>query len=103
MNEELLSRLRISPEVGKHAAFYHGKGCNACGNTGYFGRLPIFEFLVVDSDIREELISGASEQRIRMISRKKGYPGLFESGINRILAGLTTAEEVLGATIIEKE
>ena len=103
MTEELLRRLKISPDMKKDVVFYEGAGCNACGNTGYYGRLPIFEFLVVDKDIRLELISGASESRIRAISRKKGYHGLLESGISRVLAGLTTAEEVLGATIIEKD
>ena len=90
-------------ELGKDVVFYHGTGCNACGRTGYHGRLPIFEFLVVDKEIREELISGASEAKIRAIARKKGYHGLLESGISRVLAGLTTAEEVLNATFIEKE
>jgi type IV pilus assembly protein PilB len=103
MSEDVLRKLKISSQLTRDAVFYQGKGCNACGNTGYFGRLPIFEFLVIDREIREELISGASESRIRALSRKKGYNGLFESGINRILAGLTTAEEVLGATIIEKD
>jgi type IV pilus assembly protein PilB len=104
MDEEILSRLKINADaIGKDAVFYHGKGCNACGRTGYHGRLPIFEFLVVDKQIREELISGASEAKIRAIARKKGYHGLLESGISRVLAGLTTAEEVLNATFIEKE
>ena len=83
--------------------FYHGAGCNTCGRTGYLGRLPIFEFLVMDKEIKERLVAGASESEIRQISRRKGYNGLFESGINRILAGLTTAEEVLSATFAEKE
>ncbi|MBN1972499.1 MAG: Flp pilus assembly complex ATPase component TadA [Sedimentisphaerales bacterium] len=101
--EELLRRLNISPEAGKNMVFYQGTGCGACGNTGYFGRLPIFEFLVIDREIREELISGAKEAKIRAIARKKGYNGLFESGINRIIAGLTTAEEVLSTTVVEKD
>ncbi len=103
MDEELLQKLDISSELAKDVVFYHGKGCNACGNTGYYGRLPIFEFLVIDKEIREELISGASESKIRAISRKKGYNGLFESGIRKVIAGFTTADEVLGATVIEKD
>ena len=101
MTEEQFIRLKISPEKAANMVLYHGAGCNACGNTGYYGRLPIFEFLVLDKEIREEMVSGAKESRIRELARKKGYHGLFESGINRVLAGLTTAEEVLGATVIE--
>jgi len=104
MDAEILRRLKISPDkLGKDTVLYHGAGCNACGRTGYYGRLPIFEFLPVDKAIREELTSGASENKIRAIAREKGYPGLFESGVSRILAGLTTAEEVLNATFTEKD
>jgi general secretion pathway protein E/type IV pilus assembly protein PilB len=57
--------------------------------------LPIFEFLVIDDDIRKLIISGDSEAQIRESSRQKGYSGLLESGVNKVLAGLTTAEEVI--------
>ena len=103
LDEDTLRGLKINPEKAKDMVFYHGTGCNTCGRTGYLGRLPIFEFLVMDREIRERMVAGASESEIRRISRKKGYDGLFESGINRILAGLTTAEEVLSATFTEKE
>jgi type IV pilus assembly protein PilB len=103
LSEELLYRMKISPEQAKRMVFYQGAGCNACGNSGYYGRLPIFEFLRIDKDIKQELVSGASESKIREISRKKGYHGLFESGINRVLSGLTTAEEVLGTTVVETD
>ncbi len=103
MDDDILRRLKVKQDLLKDAVFYHGTGCNTCGHTGYLGRLPIFEFLPVDKEIREELVSGESESKIREISRRKGYQGLFESGISRVLAGLTTAEEVLSATFVEKE
>jgi type IV pilus assembly protein PilB len=92
---ELLRYLEISPEQMQNAVFYHGKGCSACEKTGYRGRLPIFEFLVVDNDLRDELAKGAGEPEIRAMSRQKGYPGLVESGVAKILEGLTTPEEIL--------
>jgi general secretion pathway protein E/type IV pilus assembly protein PilB len=88
--------LGIDPRQTKDSVFYQGKGCTACGETGYLGRLPIFEFLVIDDDIRELIISGDSEAQIRESSRQKGYGGLLENGVNKVLAGLTTAEEVIG-------
>jgi type II secretory ATPase GspE/PulE/Tfp pilus assembly ATPase PilB-like protein len=103
LDSDTLRRLKINPDNARNMVFYHGAGCNTCGRTGYLGRLPIFEFLVMDREIRERLVAGASESEIRRMSRNKGYNGLFESGINRILAGLTTAEEVLSATFTEKE
>lgn len=99
---ETLKRLKIEPEQAKNAVFYHGKGCNACGNTGYKGRLPIFEFLVMNSDIREMIIGGKNEREIRAAARKKGYGGLFESGVVNMAKGLTTAEEVLSTTFTEE-
>jgi len=101
LSEEVLKRLNIDPKRAKDAVFYHGRGCNACGQSGYLGRLPIFEYLVIDNDMREKLTSGASESQIRALSRQKGYGGLLESGVNKILQGLTTAEEVLNATFTE--
>jgi len=101
INEEVLKRLNITgPD--RNSVFYHGRGCEACTQTGYLGRLPIFEFLVMDKEIREALLEGASEARIREMSRRKGYKGLLGSGVDRMLKGLTTAEEVLGAACTEK-
>jgi type IV pilus assembly protein PilB len=101
LGPEILKRLQITPEQAKDAVFYHGKGCKTCGGTGFMGRLPVFEFLLIDHDIRERIIAGASEMEIRAIARKKGGGGLLESGISKMLQGLTTAEEVLGVTFTE--
>jgi type IV pilus assembly protein PilB len=102
LKEETIKRLQIDHEKAREAVFYHGKGCTACGGTGYLGRLPIFEFLVVDSDIKEGIILNHSEAQIREMSRKKGYGGLLESGASKVLQGLTTAEEVLRVSFTEK-
>ncbi len=101
LSEEVLKRLKIGPKQAKDSVFYHGRGCKACGGTGYLGRLPVFEFLVIDNDIREKLIAGANESQIRAMARQKGYGGLLESGVRNILQGLTTAEEVLSVTFAE--
>ncbi|MDD5063460.1 MAG: ATPase, T2SS/T4P/T4SS family [Phycisphaerae bacterium] len=101
LSPDVLKRLKIDPEQAKNTVFHHGKGCGACGNTGYKGRLPIFEFLVMDSDIREMIINGKNEREIRAAARQKGYGGLFESGISNMMNGLTTAEEVLSTAFTE--
>ena len=102
INEGVLRRLNVDPARSRDAVFYHGRGCTACGGTGYLGRLPIFEFLVTDSEIRDQISMGSSEARIREMSRQRGYKGLLESGIDRMLEGMTTAEEVLGAAFTQK-
>ena len=95
LSEEVLKRMKIDLKKSKDTTFYHGQGCSACGGAGYLGRLPIFEFLVIDDEIRELIIANSSEAQIRQAARKKGYGGLLESGVNKALAGLTTAEEVI--------
>jgi len=103
INEQVLKRLNVDPERAKNAVLYHGRGCTACNGTGYLGRLPIFEFLVTtDDDIRDKISAGASESKIREMSRERGYKGLLGSGVDRMLDGVTTAEEVLGATFTQK-
>jgi type IV pilus assembly protein PilB len=95
LSEPVLKRLSIDPEKAKTAVFYHGRGCNNCGGTGYRDRLPIFEFLPIDHELSEKIIAGESESQIRAAARQKGYGGLLESGVSKMWLGLTTAEEVL--------
>jgi type IV pilus assembly protein PilB len=102
INEQVLRRLNVDQDRAKDAVFYHGRGCSTCNGTGYLGRLPIFEFLVTDSEIRDKISAGTSEAKIREMSRQRGYKGLLGNGVDRMLEGVTTAEEVLGATFTQK-
>jgi type II secretory ATPase GspE/PulE/Tfp pilus assembly ATPase PilB-like protein len=101
LNEEVIKRLNIKPEELSQITFIRGKGCTACGGTGYLGRLPVFEFLPLDNDIREAIVSGANEAQMRKMARDKGFGGILESGVSKIKQGLTTPEEVLGVTFAE--
>ncbi|MGA2094183.1 MAG: GspE/PulE family protein, partial [Sedimentisphaerales bacterium] len=101
LSEDVLKRLKIDPAKLKNITLYHGRGCGACGNTGYFGRLPIFEFLVMDHEMRDMVTKGANESQLRAMARQKGYGGLLESGVIKMLDGRTTAEEVLSVTFSE--
>ncbi|MHC4482771.1 MAG: GspE/PulE family protein [Planctomycetota bacterium] len=101
LSNDVLKCLKIDSKQAKDSVCYHGKGCNRCGGTGYLGRLPIFEFLAIDNDIREKITAGASESQLRAMAREKGYGGLLESGVSKIFQGLTTAEEVLRVAFTE--
>jgi type IV pilus assembly protein PilB len=103
LSKEAIERLGIRPEVAANATFYQGRGCTSCGGTGYLGRLPIFEFLVIDNEISQRIIAGENESQIRDAARKKGYGGLYESGINKILQGLTTPEEIISVAYTGKK
>jgi type II secretory ATPase GspE/PulE/Tfp pilus assembly ATPase PilB-like protein len=102
LGDQVLGRMGIDKDRAGDSVFYHGRGCPACGGTGYLGRLPIFEFLDVNNDISEKIIASATESQIRETSRQKGYGGLLESGVNKVLQGLTTAEEVIRIAFSEK-
>lgn len=102
LDEEVLRRLRIDPVNAKGMQFFQGKGCNVCNHTGYSGRMPIFEFLVMSPEIREAIVDSCDEMKIRELSRKGGYDSLLASGVKRLIDGVTTAEEVLNTTFAEE-
>jgi len=102
LSEEVLKRLRINQEQAKNSVFYRGRGCTVCGGTGYLDRIPIFEFLVVDSNMAEMIVAGDSESKIRAAARQKGYGDLLENGVKKMLQGLTTAEEIITAAFTGK-
>ncbi len=95
IQEPVLQRLGLNENQIRHATICSGKGCSACGGTGYKGRMPIFEFLSVDEDVAEMIVSEANESRIRKLAYRKGGGSLIDSGLNLVLQGKTTVEEVL--------
>ena len=101
LDDRFLRRLGLSAEEAAKETFFHGRGCEVCGNTGYKGRAPIFEFLIIDSNIKQKMVAGASEAEIRQFARSNGYGGLLEDGVSKLKQGITTAEEVLGVTYAE--
>jgi type IV pilus assembly protein PilB len=98
LSEPQIQRLQLSPDQLAAATFFQGKGCSECDGSGYRGRLPIFEFLIMDQEIREAIANGARETQIRTMAREKGYGGLLSSGAARVADGRTTAEEILRVT-----
>lgn len=79
-------------------ALYRGQGCEKCHDTGYKGRTGIFEMLRVDSSLRHALFDNASFDHIYKQARKSGMKTLREHGMEKVMAGVTTVEEVLAIT-----
>jgi type IV pilus assembly protein PilB len=73
-----------------------GRGCERCRNTGYTGRIGIFECLKMDDRIRELVVTRPPSSSVRMLAREAGMSTLWEDGVEKIRAGITTAEEVMG-------
>jgi len=82
----------------KTVNIYKGKGCDACANTGYAGRVAIHELLTMTDPIRELILERASQIKIKKVARKDGMRTMREVAMNKLLAGVTTLEEVLRVT-----
>ncbi len=74
---------------------YRGKGCAACGNTGYRGRVGIYELLEVSKDMEQLITQRKNSTEILLAARANGMKFLFEDGLEKARAGLTTIEELM--------
>ena len=97
--EEMLMELNLRPADVRGKRFYYGPGCDSCNNTGYKGRLGIFELLIMDDEIREIIMGQGSTQAIRGAAIRKGMRPLRESGLLTVYDGDTTIEEVVRETL----
>jgi type IV pilus assembly protein PilB len=78
---------------------FRGAGCNACNGTGFKGRIGLFELMVLNDELRELIMEGASADRLRMVAKKHGMRPLRDIGMDFLYQGLTTADEVIRETI----
>ncbi len=95
---ELLRLAGGAPEDARTGEFFHGAGCPACAQTGYRGRLGLFEWLPMTEALRERVTVGATELEIRQQAQREGRRSLRAEGWRAIHAGETTLEEVLAHT-----
>lgn len=82
---------------GRVGTLMRGKGCPACGDSGYRGRVAIEEVLIMNKTLRKLVRDGVSEEELREAALQSGMITLRESAIRRVLAGMTTVDEVVGA------
>ncbi len=100
-NSEALADLELTSAdiVGK--TFYRGRGCDVCNNTGYKGRVGLFELLIMNDDLRDMIMRNASRDELRDAARGFGMVTLRDAGMKAVYDGLTTADEVIRETILE--
>ncbi len=94
-----LHALGLKPGQLEGALFAHGAGCVACNGTGYQGRMGIFEIFRVHDDIRAMIYDNVTSTGLRAQARRDGMRTMREDGIRKVLAGLTTIEEVVTVTV----
>ena len=91
----LLATVGISPRDIETQTFYHGTGCRSCTNTGYKGRIGIFELMEMTNQLREMAFRREPSRIIRAQARRSGMVTLEEDGVRKILTGVTTVDEVI--------
>lgn len=89
----------LNPEEEHY--FFRAKGCSYCGNTGYRGRVAIFELFVMGQEERELVLGKANTEKLRSVAISKGMKTLREDGLAKALKGLTSLEEVIRVAYLE--
>ena len=99
MPPEGLVEVGFSKEEAGSLKLYKGKGCTTCNNTGYKGRVGLYEVMEISEQLREMILSGASSMDLRRAAREEGMYTLRESGLCKVREGVTSIEEVVRETV----
>jgi type IV pilus assembly protein PilB len=103
LTETELRSLNIDPSRVYDAHILRGTGCELCRRTGFKGRMGIFEMFLIDDEVRHMINQRASTVQLRARARQLGMRTLREDGVRKVLAGLTTADEVISATMADAD
>ncbi len=95
-NEEVIKK--YFPAGEKEIRVFHGKGCQVCNNSGYTGRVGIFEVLLMSEKIETMLTSKADATQINKAAAEEGMTTMYEDGLKKVQQGITTVEEIMRAT-----
>jgi len=98
-----LQALNIDAAQAASATFRKGRGCPECNKTGYRGRMGIFEIFVIEDEVRKLIYEKVPATVLRARARELGMRTLREDGTRKVLAGLTTPEEVIRATAMDTD
>jgi len=95
---QALVNIGFSPEEAAKITPLKGKGCMTCSDTGYKGRVALYEVMLIKENIKEAILQGASVIEIRELGRKNGMKTLREAGLAKIREGMTSLEEIMRVT-----
>jgi type IV pilus assembly protein PilB len=99
VSKDLILELGVDPSKHEGKKFYRGKGCDNCNNTGYKGRLGLFELLVMNDDMREMIMQNAPTDDLRARAVSYGMIPLRDYGLNFAYQGVTTLDEIVRETV----
>ena len=101
VTDDLLFQLDMSREELGDRKFYRGRGCDTCNNTGYKGRVGLFELMIMNNEVRDMVMRNASVDDMRACAQKYGMVTLRDSGMAFAYEGTTTIDEVVRETIVD--
>jgi type IV pilus assembly protein PilB len=101
LTDEMLTDLDLKREDISGKKIYRGRGCEICNNTGYKGRVGLFELMLLNDELREMVMSNASIDILRDAARNYGMVTLRDAGQAFMFDGVTTADEIIRETIME--
>jgi type IV pilus assembly protein PilB len=98
---EQLQDLELTHDDIAGKTFYRGKGCDACNNTGYKGRVGLFELMIMNDDLRDMIMRNCTRDELRAAARSYGMVTLRDAGMSAVYEGRTNVDEVIRETILE--
>ena len=98
-SQDLIDALGITDP---NAIFYKGQGCERCRQSGYKGRVGLYEVLAISEKMRDAIIQGAPSNQLKRLAIEEGMETLRMAGIRKVLEGATTIEEILSATMADE-
>ena len=101
VEKQVLSELGFSPEQIDKAKLMKGVGCRTCNGTGYKGRVALYEIMRFSDTLKEMVLQGSSTAELKLAAIKNGMMTLRMSGIQKVLDGMTTTEEILRVTMAD--
>ncbi|MGI9497478.1 MAG: GspE/PulE family protein [Mariniblastus sp.] len=101
VSEEMMLELDLSSEQCEGKSFYRGAGCASCSNTGYKGRVGLFELMIMDDELRDMINENCNTDDLRTKAQSKGMRLLRDMGVGLAFEGTTTAEEVVRETVLD--
>jgi type IV pilus assembly protein PilB len=100
-NVKALVDLGVKPDIAQKLQLYKGSGCRTCSNTGYKGRIALYEVMPFYDPLKELVLQGASTTELKAEAIRLGMKSLRMSGIQKLIEGITTIEEVLRVSVAD--
>ncbi len=98
---EVIEDLELTSDQLRGKRFFRGAGCEVCNNTGYKGRVGLFELMIMNNDLRDKIMANVQTDELRDVAIKHGMVSLRSAGIKCCFEGTTTPDEVVRETILE--